>query len=72
MVLHVLQCGRPLCHCLRIPYPHRPGSFLLCECNEMSAVAVAARMGASDDELDDLIAEIAFDAKGKTSTDCPF
>lgn len=72
MVLHVLQCERPLCHCLRIPHPHRPGSFLLCEVNEMSAAAVAARMGASDDEIDDLIAEIAFSTKGKPSTDCPF
>ena len=72
MVLHVLQCKRPLCHCLRVPYLHRPGSFLLCECNELSPVAVAARMGASDEELDDLMAEVAFTTKGKPSAVCPF
>ncbi|MBT9467112.1 hypothetical protein [Hydrogenophaga sp.] len=25
MVLHVLACKRPLCHCGGYPYAHRPG-----------------------------------------------
>lgn len=72
MVLHILDCKRELCHCLRVPFPHRPASFPLCELNEMSGVGIAARGGASDEELDDLTAEIAFETKGKPSKVCPF
>jgi len=72
MVLHVLQCGRPLCDCLRVPHPHRPGSFPLCEHNPESDLLIAERTGASPEQLEDMALDIAWDRPGKPAKACPF
>lgn len=72
MVLHRLKCERPLCHCLRVTHPHRPGSFPLCECNPMSDALLALLSGVSDEEAFDIAVEIAFQHQGIASTACPF
>lgn len=38
----------------------------------MGDVLIAARYGATDDELLDIAAEMAFTKQGKTSVECPF
>jgi len=58
MVFHRLQCKRPLCHCLRVPPPHRPGGFPLCEADPMSDVRLALLHGATPEEADDIALEI--------------
>ena len=72
MVLHVMQCKRPLCHCLRVPHPHRPGSFPLCEANPNSDVLLAALHGATAEQCADIALEIAWTRPGKRATVCPF
>jgi hypothetical protein len=72
MVLHVLKCKRPLCHCLRVTHPHRPGSYPLCEQSLYSDVLKAALEGASEEEVDDIFLEIVLANPGKPSKVCPF
>lgn len=72
MALHVLHCKRPLCHCLRVPHPHRPASFPLCEQAMWSDLLKAALEGASHEQLADIAADIAWNAPGKPSVECPF
>lgn len=72
MVLHVLACRRPLCHCLRVTHPHRPGSFPLCEQNPMSDALKASREGATDQEVAEIALEIALTRPGRRAVECPF
>lgn len=72
MVLHRLKCTRPVCHCLRVPHPHRPGGYPLCECNPMSDVLKAVLEGASEEQALEIAVEIAFDRPGQRSINCPF
>lgn len=72
MVLHRLACKRPLCHCLRVTHPHRPGSYPLCEQNPMSDVLQALLQGVSDEEALDIAVEIALTKPGLPSVACPF
>lgn len=60
MVLHVLQCKRPLCRCGGYLFAHRPGSPL-CSQNRYGDVRQALR--GSDDPLG-VIAEWAWDTPG--------
>ncbi|UZZ64546.1 hypothetical protein [Curvibacter phage PCA1] len=68
---HLRTSGHKLCNCGGYHYAHRPGSPF-CEQNPMGDVLVAARYGATDDELLDIAAEVAFTKQGKTSVECPF
>jgi hypothetical protein len=72
MTMHRLKCTRPLCHCLRVPHPHRPGGFPLCEQSPMSDVLLALLQGASDEEAADIATTIAFERGGIPSKACPF
>lgn len=72
MVMHRLTCTRPLCHCLHVTHPHRPGSYPLCAQNPMSGVLQALLMGVSDEEAFDIAVEIAFETQGIPSKACPF
>lgn len=72
MVLHRLQCERPVCECLRVPHPHRPGSYPLCAHRPMSDVLLAVLQGASDEQAAEIAAEIAFTQPGTRSVACPF
>lgn len=72
MVLHVMQCKRPLCHCLRVHHPHRPGSYALCVQRPFSELLIAERMGADDEQLFEMAIEIAFTTPGTPSVACPF
>lgn len=72
MVLHVMGCKRPLCHCMRVTHPHRPGSYPLCEKNPMSDALIAALMGATEEQVEDVIADIAWHTPGKPAKVCPF
>lgn len=72
MVLHRLHCDRPVCTCMRVIHPHRPGSYPLCEANPMSDVLLALLNGVSDEEALDIAVEIALTTKGRPSVACPF
>lgn len=68
---HLRSTGHRLCKCGGYHYQHRPGSPF-CEQNPMSDLLIAARYGATDEQLLDIAAEIAFTRPGKTSIECPF
>ena len=72
MVKHELKCSRPVCHCLSVTHPHRPGSYPLCEHNPMSGLLLAVRAGTDAEEAADIAADIAFNVKGRPSVACPF
>lgn len=72
MVLHILKCKREVCNCLRVPHPHRPTSYPLCERNPMSDVLQALLMGVSDEEALDIAVEIALTKPGRAAVACPF
>lgn len=72
MVKHRLACIRPVCNCLRVPHPHRPGSYPLCEQNPMGDVLKALLEGMSEEDALELAADIAFNNPGRPSTVCPF
>lgn len=72
MVLHRLKCQRPVCTCMRVTYPHRPGSLPLCEVNPMSDALKASLEGATDEEVLDIADEIAFSKPGRRAVVCPF
>jgi hypothetical protein len=50
---HIKSTGHTLCRCGGYHYQHRPGSKL-CERNPLSDVHLAARTGATDEELDEI------------------
>jgi hypothetical protein len=72
MVLHIFKCKRPLCHCLRVTHPHRPGSFPLCEQNFYSDILKAALEGATREDVENILLERAWDHGGVSSKECPF
>lgn len=72
MVLHRLKCVRPVCDCLRVPHPHRPGGFPLCEQNPDSDVLLAIAHGATTEEAMDISIEIALTRPGRRAVQCPF
>jgi hypothetical protein len=71
MVLHVMDCMRPLCFCGAYTYPHR---YLGGDCfhNADAQVKHASRAGTPDDELRDVAAAVAFSMPGKPAKVCPF
>lgn len=74
MAKHRIECVRPLCHCLRVTHPHRPGSYPLCEFRPFSDLLKAALEGASEEQLQDIAMEIVLTTKfkGKATATCPF
>lgn len=74
MAFHRIHCKRPLCDCMRVPHPHRPGSYPLCKADPMSDVRLARMHGASDEEAADIALEIMLTQPFKPSpaNACPF
>ena len=78
MVLHRLECERPLCTCMRVTFPHRPGSLPLCEQAPMSDVRLALRQGATEEQAEEIFLELALTGQGFKATKgggpqaCPF
>lgn len=64
LLAHIRDKHHHTCNCGGYHYPHRPGSRC-CEQNPMSDVWVAARYGATDDELLDIQAHCAWEKPGK-------
>lgn len=71
MVLHVMDCIRPLCHCGAYAYPHRYMGGL-CHHNPDVQVLHASNAGTPDEDLLDVAADVAFNMPGKRATVCPF
>lgn len=71
MLLHVMKCTRPVCHCGSYAYPHRPAGGL-CTLNPDVQVALASRAGTPDHELPDVADAVAFSMRGKAAKVCPF
>jgi hypothetical protein len=71
MILHVMQCIRPLCFCCNYTYPHRPESGM-CSLNPDAQVALARRAGTPEDELLDVAIDVALHMRGKKAVVCPF
>lgn len=71
MILHMMDCKRETCDCEGYHFRHRKGSGL-CKENPDGLKRHAARLIEDDDELQDVIADIAFHTKGKVSKICPF
>lgn len=71
MVLHMMDCRRPLCHCMAYKHPHRPMGGD-CHANPDAQVALASRAGTPDAELLDVAADVAFNMRGKRAVVCPF
>lgn len=71
MILHAMECMRPLCACGSYPYPHRLGGGM-CTHNPDAQVLLASRAGTPDDELLDVAADVAFNMPGKRAVQCPF
>ncbi|MDB5965854.1 MAG: hypothetical protein JWQ72_2354 [Polaromonas sp.] len=71
MVLHMMDCPRPMCHCMAYTYPHRPLSGE-CFLNPDAQVVHASRAGTPDDELLDVQIDVALSMRGKTAAVCPF
>lgn len=65
LVKHVHNTGHALCRCGAYHYAHRPGGGC-CERNPMGALHASRRAGASQDDLLDLAAELAWETPGKT------
>lgn len=68
---HLRKTGHALCRCGGYHYEHRPGSPY-CVSNPMGDVLIAARQGASDEVLDDIVACCAWTKPGKVGASCPF
>jgi hypothetical protein len=71
MVLHVLRCKRPLCHCLGLTYPHRPMSGL-CHLNPEAQVSRALDAAGPGDNPVDLFLDVALSMPGKPMKAWPF
>lgn len=70
MQQHIKATGHKLCQCGGVDgyhYPHRPGSPL-CEKNTRLDYNLALRAGASDEELLDILLDIALTKPGKPLT----
>lgn len=72
MVLHRLHCGRPLCHCLAVTFPHRPSSFPACDLNPLAGYFRALLHGATREQADDIALGIAWHDGGAQAVACPF
>lgn len=72
MVLHMMQCPRPVCDCGGYPFKHRTGSGY-CHANPDSVMRHAVhRTDMPRDALLDMAADHAFHTKGKLAKVCPF
>jgi hypothetical protein len=71
MILHVMECMRPLCFCGSYTYPHRPESGM-CANNPDAQVKLASRAGTPDEDLDDVYFSVVTSMPGKLSKVCPF
>lgn len=67
MQQHIKATGHKLCQCGSYHYAHRPGSSF-CEQNPRAAYFHAMRAGASDEELLDILVELALTGPGKPLT----
>lgn len=73
MVMHRLQCNRPLCHCLTgATHPHRPGSFRTCACNPLAGMFLALAYGATKEEAEEIALDIVMEQGGVPAVECPF
>lgn len=76
LLKHVQESGHKLCHCGGPAFErglskHRPG-MRYCEHNPYGHIHLAARYGATDEELLDMMLEVVLTTPGKPATKCPF
>jgi len=64
LLAHLEKSEHVVCKCGGYHYPHRPGSRF-CDQNPMSDVWRASHSGASDEELQEIQTEIAYEKKGR-------
>lgn len=61
---HLRESGHRLCRCGGYHFEHRPGSPF-CERNPTGAARLAIRYGATDDEVNEILIDIAFSTPGR-------